>query len=169
MTSPEPTCASSRSFTLRELGAADAPDAIGVIHEAFAEFEERGAASGAMLETSETLADELASGTRAIGVECEGTLVAVAKLVRSRDRALVFSRLAVLPGERRRGWPRILLEAIRDLAVADGARAYGCTVRADEPGLIAMYQHLGLTVTGHGVHRSLTGRVVKVVQLRARV
>lgn len=154
---------------VRELGPEDADLLRAVMHEAFAEYREKDAPSGALLETAESLRDELAGPARALAAFADGRAVAATKLTVSRDRALVFSRLSVVPDQRGRGHARLLVEAAADEARRLGLRAVGCTVRADETGNIALYGRLGLEVTGRGVHRSLTGRVLDVVQMRRRV
>lgn len=151
------------------LGPTDAPELAELMHAAFAEYSSRGDASGAMQESAASLADELSGSVRAMGIRHQGHLVAAAKLTRSRDRALVFSRLCVLPAQRGRGWARALVGEIRELARTEGARAIGCQVRAEEADLIELYRRLGLAVTGEGLQQSLTGRVRLVVQMREKL
>lgn len=154
---------------VRELGPADADLLREVMHAAFAEYEGRTSPSGVMLETAASLRAELEGPVRAVAILDGGRPVAAMKLTVSRAGALEMSRIAVIPEARGRGLARELV----DWAVADarrqGLRAIGCTVRADETGNIALYEHLGLTVTAHGVHQSLTGRSHRVVQMRRPV
>lgn len=154
---------------VRELGPDDAAVLRDVLQDAFAQYEHTEAPSGAMLETVDSLREDLAGRMRAIAILVEGRVVAAMKLRVTRDRALEMSRVAVIVDERGRGWARLLVGWAWAEAERLGLRAVGCTVRAEEAGLIAMYEHLGLAVTAHGVHQSLTGRPHQVVQMRGRL
>lgn len=166
---PDRSPASSPRRALRELGAEDAELLACVIHDAFRQYDATEAPSGAMLETSETLAAEMARGMRAIAVQVDDVVVAAMKTTVSRTRALQLSRVAVAPEHRGQGHARALVEWALAEAEAQGLRAVTCTVRADEPGNIALYEHLGFAVSAHGVHVSLTGRQHQVVQMRRPV
>lgn len=150
---------------LREIGPAEAAAVMAVQHAAFAEYADRGAPSGALLETPETLTAALAGGARAVLAEVDGTPVAGAKLVLDADRRAEFSRLSVLPGARGHGHAAALVDRLRHMAVDAGALSFGCTVRAAETGNIALYEHLGMREDGRGSRRSLTGADLAVVHL----
>ncbi len=154
---------------VRELGPDDAGVLRDVLQDAFAQYDRTEAPSGAMLETVESLREDLSGRLRAVAVIAEGRVVAAMKLRATRDRALEMSRVAVLVDERGRGWARVLVGWAYAEAQRLGLRSVGCTVRAEEAGLIALYEHLGLAVTARGVHQSLTGRPHEVVQMRGRV
>lgn len=156
----------SAQAEVRELGPADAEELAATIHAAFREFDDTPAPSGAMLETAETLREELAAGTRAVGIVVDGRIVAAMKLTLSRTRALHLARLGVRPDGRGVGHARTLVEWAAAEAASQGLRAVTCTVRAEETGLIDLYEHLGFVQAAHGVHVSLTGRPHHVVQMR---
>lgn len=164
--SPQPAISSA---DVHELGADRAEDFCALMQAAFAEYRDKDAPSGALLETPASLREECAGGTRLLGIERDGQLVAGMKITRSRTRTLEMARLGVLPQRRGQGLPRALVEAAAELGRREGLRAIGCTVRADETDLIAMYEHLGLTAVAEGVHQSLTGRVLPVVTMRLRL
>lgn len=172
--SPTPRGSSARGPVVRELGPETAGAFCELMQEAFSEYRDKDAPSGALLETPESVERELAEGTILLGIwdpEAAGAprLLAGMKATRSRTRLLQFARLSVLPGHRGEGLVRLLLQAAQERSRAQGLRGIGCTVRRDETALISMYEHLGLEVTGEGVHQSLTGRVIPVVQMRRRL
>ena len=144
----------------------DPVDAIEVMHQSFAEYSLKGAPSGAMLETAETLRACIADGTtRLAGVRSNGHLQAVTKFSNTKPGTVAFSRLAVLPTCRGLGYASLLVRALRELATAQGL-VLTCTVRAEETGNIALYEHLGMEIISSGTRASLTGRVVDVVDMK---
>lgn len=159
----------SSAISIRELGPDGAALLRDIIHAAFAVYAEKDAPSGVMLETAASLRAELEGSTRAAVVLLDGRAVGAMKLTVSRARALEMARVSVVPSARGRGLARALVDWADEEARRLGLRAIGCTVRADEPGNIALYEHLGLTITARGVHQSLTGRVLEVVQMRRAV
>jgi ribosomal protein S18 acetylase RimI-like enzyme len=149
-----------------DAGAAAAPEVIAVMHAAFAEYARTGQPSGAMTETVESLRGEVAAGTRLALVRRDGVAVASAKHERTNDGALYFGRLAVIPEARGQGWAGTLVRALREHARASGLAGLTCLVRADEPGNIALYERLGMVVSGRGEKASRTGAILAVVEMR---
>lgn len=140
--------------------------AIAVMHGAFAEYAASGEPSGAMRETPESLREEMKNGTGVAIALMGGTAVATVKYRTANDGTLGFGRLAILPSARGRGLASALVQALRQAAHSRGLRGLSCSVRAAEPRNIAIYEHLGMAVVGHGEHRSLTGAVIPVVHMR---
>ena len=60
---------------------------------------------------------------------------------------LHIGNLAVLPGFRRRGFARQLLEAVLDHAAREGATAATLEVRRSNRAALALYERLGFTTT----------------------
>ena len=147
------------------LAGDDVPEALAVMHRAFAEYSLKGEPAGVLLETVESLRQELADGRRLAGSRIDGGIVAVAKHYAAPDGSLYFGRLAVLPEARRRGLAAALVLALRADAHARGLRGLSCLVRASEAGNIAMYERLGMRVVDRGERRSLTGAVMAVVHM----
>lgn len=159
----------SSAIRIHELGPDDADLLRDIIHAAFAAYAEKDAPSGAMLETAASLRAELEGSTRAVAVLVDGRAVGAMKVRVSRARALEMARVSVVPSARGRGLARALIDWADEEARRLSLRAIGCTVRADETGNIALYEHLGLEISARGVHQSLTGRVLEVVQMRRAV
>lgn len=151
---------------VREAEGPDIDAACAVMHAAFMQYGAGGRPSGAMLETPDSLRTEVAAGDVRVAVgRRDDEPVAMVKFRRAGDGSLYFSRLAVLPGHRGTGVTRALLDWLSGLARREGATGLSCCVRAEETDLIAMYEHLGLRVTGHSDKPSLTGRVIPVTWL----
>ncbi|WP_298864311.1 GNAT family N-acetyltransferase [uncultured Microbacterium sp.] len=146
---------------------ADAADEIvSVMHRAFAEYTAKGETSGAMLETPQTLREELAAGTRIAVMREHGEIIASVKHAPAGDGTLYFSRLAVDPAHRGHGVARELVRALRAQAQAESLQGLSCTVRAGEAGNIALYEHLGMRITSQGTRVSRTGATLAVVTMR---
>lgn len=147
------------------LDEAHTRDAIDVMHRAFAEYTAKGETSGAMLETAESLAQEIAAGERVAVVRRAGEAVAVAKHHPTANGSLYFGRLGVIPEERGRGVARLLVQRLREAARHEGLSGLACTVRAEEKANIALYERLGMTIVSRGVRTSRTGAVLQVVDM----
>ena len=143
-----------------------AEEAIGAMHLSFAEYAEKGAPSGALLETAESLRGEMAGGTRVAIARFGGDAVAVAKHRPLPDGTLHFSRLGVVPRARSRGLASTIVRALRTRAHDEGLRGLSCAVRADERGNIALYERLGMVVAGRERRMSRTGAMFDVVSMR---
>jgi ribosomal protein S18 acetylase RimI-like enzyme len=140
--------------------------AITVMHRAFAQYTAQGQASGAMLETPESLRVELRAGTRLALARVDGTVVAMVKHQAADDGTLYFGRLAISPDARGRGLASSLVQALRGVARDSGLRGLSCRVREAETRNVAIYEHLGMAVAGREERRSLTGAVLPVVLMR---
>jgi len=92
------------------------------MHDAFAQFAEQGQASGALLETAESMRAEILHGTQLAVALVDGQVVAVVKYEELPDRTLYFSRLAVATSARGRGLAGLLLRALRREAEQRGLR-----------------------------------------------
>lgn len=146
----------------------EAPAAIAVMHCAFAEYSAKGATSGAMLETAESLQAEMNAGLRLGVARRDGELIAMVKYRSSGDGTIYFSRLSVLPTARGYGLARALVQALRTEALNNGLSGLTCCVRANEAGNIALYRKLGMDIIAHEDRPSLTGAIIPVVHLRDR-
>ncbi|MER7797803.1 GNAT family N-acetyltransferase [Microbacterium sp. NPDC096154] len=142
----------------------DAEEAIAVMHAAFAQYS-AGHPSGALLETAASLRSEMREGQGLAVVRRDGRMVAVAKHRVAGDR-VYFGRLGVLPSSRGLGLASALVRALRAHALDLGLSGLECSVRADEPGNIALYEHLGMRVVRSEERASLTGRMTPVVVMR---
>lgn len=145
--------------------AGDLPEAVAVMHRAFAQYSSTGVPSGALVETAESLRQEVEAGERVAVARRDGRIVAMVKHHDLPDGARYFGRLAVDPVARGGGAARALVEALRDDARRAGRRGLACLVRANEPGNVAFYEHLGLVVTGRGERVSRTGATIAVVEM----
>lgn len=134
-----------------------------MMHAAFAEYTDRGQPSGALLESPDSLRAELAGGLRIALVRVDGTAAAMVKYRPDADGSIYFSRLSVSPASRGSGLAALLLTALRSTAHQAGRPGLSCCVRADETGNIALYEHLGMRVSGREDRASLTGAVLPVV------
>ena len=132
-------------------GPARLPEALAVIHGAFAEH--RGALkppSAALDETVASLGRRLADGAvflaerddRVIGAVCAET----------RGDSIYLDRLAVLPAARGRGVAAALVAAVEGFAAEAGAGAVTLGVRLALPGNIRMFERLGYAETGRKAH-----------------
>ena len=140
-------------------------EALDVMPRSFAEYSLKGEPAGVMLETVESLHAEMAGGRRIAVGRVDGRIVAAAKHYEASDGSWYFGRLAVLPEARGRGLAAALVRALRVEARARGLAGLSCTVRAGEPGNIAIYEHLGMRVVTRGERRSLTGAIMPVVDM----
>ncbi|WP_062304082.1 GNAT family N-acetyltransferase [Demequina subtropica] len=149
-----------------DAGPLAADDAMAVLHRAFDEYTAKGETAGVMLETPDTLREELAAGTGLAVARLDGRIVAVAKHHATEDGFRYFGRLGVDPAARGRGLAGALVRALRDDARVAGLAGLTCTVRAVEEGNIALYRRLGMEVVGCGERVSRTGATIPVVEMR---
>ncbi|SEJ66131.1 GNAT family N-acetyltransferase [Demequina mangrovi] len=161
----EPSAGPALEIVL-DAGSVGADDAVAAMHRAFAEYTAKGQMSGALLETAESLREEIAAGERIALVRLDGEAVAVAKHHPASDGTLYFGRLGVVPEARGRGIAAALVRALRAGAHAEGLAGLSCLVRAEEDGNIAVYERLGMRVTGRGERVSRTGATLAVVEMR---
>ncbi|WP_062519367.1 GNAT family N-acetyltransferase [Demequina silvatica] len=148
-----------------DAGPEAAAEAIAVMHAAFAEYAATGLASGAMTETRDTLLEEMAAGTAVAIARVDGRAVASAKHHPAEDGSLYFGRLGVASEARGRGIAAAMVRALRAHAHAQGRPGLSCLVRASESGNIAIYQGLGMEITGSGERVSRTGALISVVEM----
>ncbi len=142
--------------------------AVEVMHRAFAEYSASGVPSGALLETVDTLSAERADGVRVAVALLGGAIAGMAKHHDMPDGTRYFGRLGVDPGLRGKGVARALVEALRADAHGAGLAGLHCLVRASEERNIALYQRLGMDVSGRGERVSRTGATIAVVEMRDR-
>lgn len=142
------------------------PGAVEVLHRSFAEYALTETPSGAMVETAETLAEEMRGGTSVALVRRGAVPVAFAKHHAADDGTLYFGRLGVVPEARGTGVARMLVEALREHALAAGLDGLSCLVRADEEGNIALYERCGMKIVGRGERVSRLGATIAVVEMR---
>lgn len=147
------------------VGPREADDAVSVMHAAFAEVRSGTWRSGAMLETARTLRDEMGRGV-AVGLALRGERpVGMVKHKPADDGTRYFSRLGVVPDQRRMGVASALLEALRADALKVGLAGLSCMVRADATANIAFYERAGMVIVERGKSTSMTGAVLDVVRL----
>lgn len=140
-------------------------EACEVMHRAFAEYSLKGRPSGALVEDARSLRAEMADGTHLAVVRVGGRMTAMVKYHRTADGALYFGRLGVLPEARGQGLAGLLVRELRVRSRDEGTRGLTCCVRANEPGNIALYEHLGMRIVGRTDRPSLTGAVIPVVHM----
>ncbi|UNX55452.1 GNAT family N-acetyltransferase [Georgenia sp. TF02-10] len=149
-----------------DAGTQQVDEAIVVMHSAFVEYGHQGQASGAMVETADSLRAELSTGTRLGLARIGGQAVAMVKYRTADGGTLYFGRLAVSPEARGRGLASALVRALRGAARDMGLGGLSCSVRAAETRNIMIYEHLGMAIIGREDRRSLTGAVIPVVLMR---
>lgn len=159
----EMSAAESPTQVLLDVEADLAQEACAVMHDAFAQYAEQGQASGALLETPESLCGEMLRDTRLAVAVADGRVAAMVKYQVHSDDTLYFSRLAVATAARGRGLAGLLLRALRGEAEKRGLAGLPCSVRASETENIAIYEHLGMRVTKQETRESLTGATIPVV------
>lgn len=141
-------------------------DALEVLHRSFEEYTAKGQMAGAMLETVDSLAADLAGGVDIAVATSGGRIVALAKHYDAGDGWLYFGRLAVVPEARRRGIGSALVLALREHARVRGLHGLVCDVRAAETRNIALYERLGMQVVRSKDKVSKTGAVIACVEMR---
>ena len=133
------------------LRVSDAADVVAVIRAAFAD---QGAItdppSGALRETTETIAAKLAAGGGA-GLHSEGVWIGVV-LWTPEDDALYLGRLAVLPAWRGRGLAGRLLEAAEAETRRRGFASLRLQVRLELPRNRLLFARRGFVQTGVRSH-----------------
>ena len=144
-----------------------APEAIALMHRAFAQYAAAGQTSGASLETVQTLLAEMSKGTHLGLTRVQGVPAALVKW-RVEGDSVYFSRLGVDPRLRGRGLAAQLVRGLQAFAEEHHLAGLSCTVRAAEAGNIALYERLGMEIVQRGERASLTGAVIPVVHMRSR-
>jgi GNAT superfamily N-acetyltransferase len=130
------------SVTLREAIDADIPTLLAVLMAAFEEYRGRlDPPSGAHDETEERLRGTL-RGAHAVLAHVGDELVGCVFYAPMGDYVDLF-RLAVLPGHRRHGIGRALIEYVEGRALAIGIASVQLGVRMGLPGNRAYYERMG--------------------------
>lgn len=137
---------------------------IQVIHAAFARYQEDPMPSSALLETAETICQNMRSGVVIYGAFIEEQLVAVVK-VEQKEHTYYFSRLAVLPTMQRRGIAQQLIAFIEQLATEHHMLTMQCKVRKSETQNIALYKKLGYTIVQENVTTSSANFTMAVLTM----
>jgi predicted N-acetyltransferase YhbS len=127
----------------------DEPERLGellaVVHGAFREFEPP---SGVLKETLAHLTARFRDETFLVA-RSGGDIIGSVFCAR-KDGALYLTRMAVLPGWRKRGVGAALMQAAVEEARRAGASRLTLRVRQNLPGNRAYFQKLGFAVTGEG-------------------
>ena len=131
----------THTITLRPATAADVAILAALIRTAFAEQAGLEPPSGAVSETTESLQQRLALGG-AFVAELNGALVGCV-CYETHPEHLKFGRLAVLPEYRSFGIGRRLIDAVENLARAEGKPRVQCGVRVALTENQAWYERLG--------------------------
>lgn len=147
----------------------DFPAYRALMHRSFAVYTEKGNPSGAMLETEQSLREEVDAGLGIGVIRTDSQLCALVKFTALPDGTLYFSRLSVDPEFQGRGLARQLVAALRAHADSCNLDGLSCAVRADEHGNIALYKHLGMQITQRTNKPSLTGKTIPVVYMADQV
>lgn len=128
------------------------PQALAVIHAAFAEYQGRLAPpSAAMKETVDSLARRLAAGAVFVAEDADGTVLGAVCAERKGD-AVYLDRLAVPPAARGRGVAAALVAAVEAFAAEVGAEAVTLGVRLALDGNIRMFERLGYREVARTAH-----------------
>jgi len=139
-------------WVLRAATPADSPTLLSLIHQAFAEY--RGwldPPSGAHCETATTLAALFARGERAVLATTGGEAVGCL-LYGQRGVEMYLRRLAVLPGLRRAGVGRALVEHVAAEAATVGCAYLRAGVRLALHGSIVFFENLGFATIAEASH-----------------
>ena len=118
---------------------------IQVIHAAFERYEHTNMPSSAMLETADSIQEDLTNQCIILGAYEQNQLVGVVK-VTIHDNHLYFGRLSVLPLHQGKGIASLLIEALKDLAKQHKKPFIKCTVRKAEEANVRLYHRLGYTI-----------------------
>jgi len=98
------------------------------------------------------LARQLASGVQTIlGLEVDGQLVG-AVVVSHDSRKGWINRLAVDPGQRRRGYGARLVAAAEEVLREQGMRVIAALVESDNPASLALFRKAGYVEIDAGIH-----------------
>lgn len=141
---------------------------ISVIHQAFKRYETDLIPSSALVETADSLQNELHKGLLIFGVYDQEQLVAVVKC-EQKQNSLYFSRLAVLPAYLGKGMARALIQCIEQYAVQKQLSAVMCKVRKSEEGNIRLYEKLGYIIVSEEMTVSKTGKSIPTVTMVKQV
>lgn len=144
----------------------DLPDALAVMHAAFAEYSATGKPSSALAETVESLREERGRGVGIAVARLDGVIVGLAKHHVRPEGLLYFGRLGVAPDARGRGVARALVAALRAAAVQRGLAGLTCYVRASERANIAMYERQGMRVVDEREVVNKFGVTFQIVEMR---
>ncbi|EDP62212.1 putative acetyltransferase protein [alpha proteobacterium BAL199] len=128
------------------------PEALAVIHGAFAEYRDTLVPpSAALNETTGSLARRLADGAVFLAEDTtEAVLGAVCAEI--RPDMVYLDRLAVLPAARGRGVASALVAAVEAFAAGSGASSVTLGVRLALPGNIAMFGRIGYRESKRTAH-----------------
>jgi tRNA threonylcarbamoyladenosine biosynthesis protein TsaE len=136
---------------VRLAGPADAATVHALTQAAFAGYATLDPPSGALRETVDVVAAELAEHPGVV-VAVAGEPVACARMD-VRDGVLWLRRIAVAPQQQGRGYCRALVEWCERWAAAEGHDVLHLGVRDQVPANRSLYEHLGYTlVATHPIH-----------------
>jgi len=144
--------ASQERLVLRAARATDAPVIAATIVAAFEKY--RGKLvpeSGALLETPDGIAAELAQGSSAVLAEQGGRVVGCV-MMKPEDGDLYFGRLSVVPAARGGGIARRLIEAVEDEAQRRELAGARLSVRIVLTENQRLFASLGYTEWSRGTH-----------------
>lgn len=131
----------------------DLPEAVAVIHRAFATLAGRiDPPSAALKETAETLAARFERGGAVLVARLDGTVVGAVCADPKPDGSIYLDRLAVDPARTGKGIARAPVEAVEAFALARDHDRVTLGVRLLLTDNIALFRHLGYAETGRKAH-----------------
>ncbi len=153
-------------LTIRLATVEEAPLVHAVMREAFAEYRDLPAPSGALSESLEYVEGLLREGVeKAALCLVDGVAVGSVRFLRSED-GLYFKRLAVRPGFRGRGTARAIVGWLEEYARRNGESMIWCNVRAERQQNVRLYASRGYEAYDERVVVRSDGARVPVVSMR---
>lgn len=136
-----------------------------VMHLAFERYKEDPIPSSALVETPQTIENELQKGIRVWGGKINEQLIAIVKVATQGD-ALYFSRLSVIPSMQGKGYAKQVVCFIEQQAKMEGKRHVTCKVRSSEEGNIQLYRQLGFEIVTEETIPNILGQKIQTVSMR---
>lgn len=139
-----------------------------VMIQAFEEYRNDPAPSSALMETEQSILEELQNGAFAL-VGYDDNVPVAAVRFKYVDDYVYFYRLSVSPVCQGKGYAKKLLQKLEEITVQQGYNKIQCKVRMNVPRNIQLYESAGYEILNEELITRPTGEQFKIVNMSKNV
>lgn len=143
----------------------DAPTLLHIMLEAFSEYANDPQPSSALVETIDTIIDDLQNGALALVGKVDGEPTVMVRFMMQLS-SIYFYRLSVVPKYQGKGYAKTILFALEQYAKQHNITEIQCKVRMNVPRNIYLYESIGYEVIAKEKITNSLGATMNVVTMK---